>query len=81
MDPANYREALREAALDELEGADIMMVKPGMPYLDVVRWGGVQGVEVEGLGGRGNVWGRVFCSWRGSVLGGPYFLSHGGVGL
>ncbi|GBF97421.1 delta-aminolevulinic acid dehydratase [Raphidocelis subcapitata] len=37
MDPANYREALREAALDELEGADIMMVKPGMPYLDVVR--------------------------------------------
>ncbi len=38
MDPGNYREALREAALDELEGADIMMVKPGMPYLDVVRW-------------------------------------------
>jgi hypothetical protein len=37
MDPGNYREALRECALDELEGADIMMVKPGMPYLDVVR--------------------------------------------
>jgi len=37
MDPANYREALRECALDEMEGADIMMVKPGMPYLDVVR--------------------------------------------
>lgn len=37
MDPANYREALRECAMDELEGADIMMVKPGMPYLDVIR--------------------------------------------
>lgn len=37
MDPANFREALREAAADEAEGADIMMVKPGMPYLDVVR--------------------------------------------
>jgi hypothetical protein len=37
MDPGNYREALRECALDEMEGADIMMVKPGMPYLDVVR--------------------------------------------
>ena len=37
MDPGNYREALRECALDEAEGADIMMVKPGMPYLDVVR--------------------------------------------
>jgi porphobilinogen synthase len=37
MDPGNYREALREAAADELEGADIMMVKPGLPYLDVVR--------------------------------------------
>ncbi|GMH36803.1 hypothetical protein BSKO_04676 [Bryopsis sp. KO-2023] len=37
MDPGNYREALREAALDEMEGADIMMVKPGMPYLDVIR--------------------------------------------
>jgi porphobilinogen synthase len=37
MDPANYREALRELRADEAEGADIMMVKPGMPYLDVVR--------------------------------------------
>ena len=38
MDPANYREALRELKADEAEGADIMMVKPGMPYLDVVRF-------------------------------------------
>lgn len=38
QDPANLREALREAALDEAEGADIMMVKPGMPYLDVIRY-------------------------------------------
>jgi porphobilinogen synthase len=37
MDPANAREALREIALDIDEGADIVMVKPGMPYLDVVR--------------------------------------------
>ncbi len=37
MDPANAREALREVALDELEGADWVMVKPGLPYLDVVR--------------------------------------------
>lgn len=37
MNPANVREALREAALDLEEGADILMVKPGMPYLDVVR--------------------------------------------
>ena len=37
QDPANYREALREAKLDEAEGADIMMVKPGMPYLDIIR--------------------------------------------
>ncbi|KAG2501031.1 hypothetical protein HYH03_000850 [Edaphochlamys debaryana] len=37
MDPANFREAVREAKADEAEGADIMMVKPGMPYLDVVR--------------------------------------------
>eukprot|EP00946_MAST-07B_sp_MAST-7B-sp1_P004872 g4872.t1 len=36
MDPANAREALREASLDEREGADIMMVKPAMPYLDVL---------------------------------------------
>ncbi|MEX2601830.1 MAG: porphobilinogen synthase [Balneolaceae bacterium] len=37
MDPANVREAVREAQLDEKEGADIVMVKPGLPYLDVVR--------------------------------------------
>lgn len=37
QDSANYREALREARLDEAEGADIMMVKPGMPYLDIIR--------------------------------------------
>ncbi|MCG8454642.1 MAG: porphobilinogen synthase [Holophagales bacterium] len=37
MDPANAREALREAALDVAEGADIVMVKPALPYLDVVR--------------------------------------------
>ena len=37
MDPANAREALREAALDVTEGADILMVKPAGPYLDVVR--------------------------------------------
>lgn len=37
MDPANRREAWREAALDEAEGADMLMVKPGLPYLDVLR--------------------------------------------
>jgi porphobilinogen synthase len=36
MDPANQREALREIALDIEEGADIVMVKPAMPYLDVI---------------------------------------------
>eukprot|EP00038_Savillea_parva_P005857 m.160340 g.160340 ORF g.160340 m.160340 type:complete len:370 (+) comp11932_c0_seq1:780-1889(+) len=36
MDPGNRREALREAALDEAEGADMMMVKPAGPYLDVI---------------------------------------------
>jgi porphobilinogen synthase len=36
MNPANRREALREAALDEAEGADILMVKPALPYLDVI---------------------------------------------
>ncbi len=35
MDPANTDEALREVALDIAEGADMVMVKPGMPYLDV----------------------------------------------
>lgn len=37
MDPANSDEALREVALDLQEGADMVMIKPGMPYLDVVR--------------------------------------------
>lgn len=37
MDPANVREAVREVKLDVEEGADIVMVKPGLPYLDVVR--------------------------------------------
>ena len=36
MDPANRREALREAELDVAEGADVLMVKPGLPYLDVI---------------------------------------------
>jgi porphobilinogen synthase len=36
MDPANAREALREARLDEEEGADMLMVKPALPYLDVI---------------------------------------------
>jgi porphobilinogen synthase len=37
IDPANTDEALREVALDIAEGADMVMVKPGMPYLDIVR--------------------------------------------
>jgi porphobilinogen synthase len=37
MDPANGDEALREVALDIAEGADMVMVKPGLPYLDIVR--------------------------------------------
>jgi porphobilinogen synthase len=37
MDPANAREALREVALDVAEGADMVMVKPAIPYLDIVR--------------------------------------------
>ncbi|MDR7229826.1 porphobilinogen synthase [Caulobacter sp. BE264] len=37
MDPANTEEAIREVALDIAEGADMVMVKPGMPYLDIVR--------------------------------------------
>jgi len=36
MDPANVREAMREATLDVEEGADILMVKPAMPYLDII---------------------------------------------
>lgn len=37
MDPANSEEALREVAMDIAEGADMIMVKPGMPYLDIIR--------------------------------------------
>ena len=37
MDPANVREALRELELDVAEGADVLMVKPALPYLDVIR--------------------------------------------
>jgi porphobilinogen synthase len=37
MDPANAREALREVALDIAEGADIIMVKPALAYLDIIR--------------------------------------------
>ena len=37
MDPANGREAVREALLDIEEGADMVMVKPALPYLDVLR--------------------------------------------
>jgi porphobilinogen synthase len=37
LDPANAREAVREAMLDVEEGADVVMVKPGLPYLDIVR--------------------------------------------
>jgi porphobilinogen synthase len=37
MDPANAREAMREVALDVAEGADMVMVKPAVPYLDIVR--------------------------------------------
>jgi porphobilinogen synthase len=37
MDPANWRQALREVELDAAEGADIVMVKPALPYLDVIR--------------------------------------------
>lgn len=37
MDPPNAREAMREIALDLDEGADMIMVKPAMPYLDIIR--------------------------------------------
>ena len=37
MDPANAREALRETALDVAEGADLLMVKPALAYLDIIR--------------------------------------------
>jgi porphobilinogen synthase len=36
MDPANAREAMREATLDVEEGADIIMIKPALPYLDII---------------------------------------------
>ncbi len=36
MDPANRREALKEVAIDVAEGADILMIKPAMPYLDIL---------------------------------------------
>jgi porphobilinogen synthase len=36
MDPANFREAMREMELDLEEGADMLMVKPAMPYLDII---------------------------------------------
>ena len=45
MDPANSREALKEMVLDIAEGADIVMVKPAMPYLDII----VQGKELSYL--------------------------------
>jgi porphobilinogen synthase len=38
LDPANFRECAREIALDEAEGADWLMVKPGLPYADVIRF-------------------------------------------
>jgi porphobilinogen synthase len=37
LDPANAREALREVALDAAEGADVVMIKPALPYLDIIR--------------------------------------------
>jgi porphobilinogen synthase len=37
MDPPNAREAMREVAMDIAEGADVVMVKPALPYLDVLR--------------------------------------------
>ena len=37
MDPANFNEAMREVALDVEEGADMVMVKPALPYLDVLK--------------------------------------------
>jgi len=60
MDPANRREALKEAAIDVEEGADIVMVKPALPYLDIIyqRNDGDASVYKEG-------WGRyypyIFC--------------------
>lgn len=45
LDPANRREAVREALIDEEEGADVVMVKPAGPYLDVI-WGVRQAVKI-----------------------------------
>ena len=67
MDPANVREALRECELDLAEGADAIMVKPALPYLDVIRAArervraagrGVQrlGRVRDGQGGRARGW-------------------------
>ncbi len=64
MDPANGDEAVREALLDVEEGADVVMVKPALPYLDVIRrvkdattpaGGGLQrlGRVLDDQGGRG----------------------------
>ena len=49
MDPANADEALREVRLDVAEGADIVMVKPALPYLDVIRR---VGKDATGIAGR-----------------------------
>ena len=49
MDPANGREALRECALDLDEGADVLMIKPALPYLDVIR-AGARALRLPGLG-------------------------------
>lgn len=56
QNPANWREALMEARLDEEEGADILLVKPGMAYLDIIRLG-VSGDQLRGGFSRsGEVW-------------------------
>ena len=77
MDPANVREALREVRLDVEEGADMVMVKPALPYLDVIRavreavgpaGGRLQrlGRVRDGEGGRGRAAGstRSGSCWR-----------------
>ena len=62
QDPANAREALREIELDIAEGADIVMVKPAMAYLDVVR---CRGRDLAGAGGRLSDLRRVLDDQRG----------------
>lgn len=84
MDPANYREAVRELRADEAEGADIMMVKPGMPYLDVVSGGDGCCHAVLVLGSATQLWLHIGlhgiwdwltlsasgrCNWDGWLLG------------